>query len=119
MVTILELKGWVDAVAKNMPDSLAGIDDGGLTVRAISSTNDAYYEIGGIPEEPDGDEHWKSDGFVYEAMFTGEYELWINPATLQKLRRYCDGSEWLSDLKTGEYVKVKGPDGDDEEEADS
>lgn len=56
MVTILELKGWVDEVAKNLPDSLAGVDDGGLTVAAVSPDGKfAWYEIGGLPEEDDAE----------------------------------------------------------------
>lgn len=52
-------------------------------------------------------EYWKGEGFVFEARFPNEYDLWVNPKTVQKLRRYVDGKEWLSDLTTGEYVLVK------------
>lgn len=52
-------------------------------------------------------EHWKRKGFVFEARFPGEYNLWVNRETMQKLRRYVDGREWLSDLRTGEYKLVQ------------
>ena len=52
-------------------------------------------------------EHWKREGFVFEARFPGEYDLWANRQTFQKLRRYTDGREWLSNLKTGEYELVQ------------
>ena len=52
-------------------------------------------------------EHWKQEGFTFEARFTGEYDLWVNHKTMQKLRRYVDGREWLSDLTTGEYALVQ------------
>ena len=52
-------------------------------------------------------EHWKREGFAFEARFPGEYDLWINRQTLQKLRRYVDGREWLSDLTTGEYALIQ------------
>ena len=52
-------------------------------------------------------EHWKREGFTFEARFTGEYDLWVNHKTMQKLRRYVDGREWLSDLTTGEYALVQ------------
>lgn len=38
-------------------------------------------------------EYWKKAGFAFEKRFPTEYDLWINRATLQKLRRYCDGRE--------------------------
>ena len=52
-------------------------------------------------------EHWKQEGFTFEARFTGEYDLWVNHKTMQKLRRYVDGREWISDLTTGEYALVQ------------
>ena len=52
-------------------------------------------------------EHWKQEGFTFEARFPGEYDLWVNHKTMQKLRRYVDGREWLSDLTTGEYALVQ------------
>ena len=52
-------------------------------------------------------EHWKREGFAFEARFPGEYDLWMNRETVQKLRRYVDEREWLSDLKTGEYALVQ------------
>ena len=52
-------------------------------------------------------EHWKQEGFTFEARFPGEYDLWVNYKTMQKLRRYVDGREWISDLTTGEYALVQ------------
>ena len=52
-------------------------------------------------------EHWKREGFAFEARFPSEYDLWMNSETMQKLRRYVDEREWLSDLKTGEYTLVQ------------
>ena len=52
-------------------------------------------------------EHWKQEGFTFEARFTGEYDLWVNHKTMQQLRRYVDGREWISDLTTGEYALVQ------------
>ena len=49
-------------------------------------------------------EHWKREGFTFEARFPNEYDLWINRNTMQKLRRYVNGQEWLSDLTTGQYA---------------
>ena len=51
-------------------------------------------------------EHWKREGFAFEARFPNEYDLWVNRKTMQKLRRYVDGQEWLSDMTTGEYAIV-------------
>ena len=51
--------------------------------------------------------YWKKRGFQFSKRFPNEYDLWINKCTFQKLRRYCDGREWLSDLKTGKYVLVE------------
>ena len=56
--------------------------------------------------------YWKREGFVFEARFPGEYDLWLNRKTMQKLRRYVDGREWLSDLATGEYTLVTDTDND-------
>ena len=53
-------------------------------------------------------EHWKRLGFRFELRFPGEYDLWVNPDTMQKLRRYCDGREWLSNLRSGESELVEG-----------
>ena len=52
-------------------------------------------------------EHWKREGFAFEARFPNEYDLWMNRDTMQKLRRYTDGREWLSNPKTGEYELVQ------------
>jgi hypothetical protein len=52
-------------------------------------------------------EQWKKEGFAFELRFAGEYDLWVNRYTMQKLRRHVDGSEWLSDLSTGEYERVQ------------
>lgn len=52
-------------------------------------------------------EYWKSQGFEFTARFPTEYDLWMNQKTMQKLRRYVDGREWLSDLTTGEYELVQ------------
>ena len=52
-------------------------------------------------------EHWKKKGFEFEARFHGEYDLWVNQKTMQRLRRYADGREYLTNLKTGEYEEYK------------
>jgi hypothetical protein len=52
-------------------------------------------------------EHWKRKGFKFEARFPNEYDLWVNQKTMQKLRRYVDGREWLSNLITGVYEIVQ------------
>lgn len=52
-------------------------------------------------------EQWKREGFAFELRFPMEYDLWVNKHTMQKLRRHVDGSEWLSDLSTGEYERVQ------------
>ena len=52
-------------------------------------------------------EHWKRKGFTFAARFPNEYDLWMNRKTMQKLRRYVDGREWLSDLKTEEYALIQ------------
>lgn len=51
--------------------------------------------------------YWKQKGFEFELRFPGEYDLWVHPKTLQKLRRYFDGRDWLSDIGTGEYRLVR------------
>lgn len=51
-------------------------------------------------------EYWKQKGFVFDVYFKHEYEFWINPETLQTLRRYNDGRELLSNIKTGKYELV-------------
>lgn len=53
-------------------------------------------------------EHWKEKGFSFEKRFPGEYELWVNRITMQRLRRYLDGSEWITREKTGVYHRVEG-----------
>lgn len=52
-------------------------------------------------------EEWALKGFRYDTTFPDEYDLWINPDTMQNLRRYKDGSVWLTNLKTGDYEKVE------------
>jgi len=52
-------------------------------------------------------EEWALKGFRYETTFPDEYDLWIKPDTMQKLRRYIDGSVWITNIKTGEYEKVE------------
>jgi len=52
-------------------------------------------------------EVWKQKGFTFANRFPGEYDIWVNERTGQRLRRYEDGREWLSDLKTGEYALVE------------
>ena len=52
-------------------------------------------------------EYWKKKGFVFEVRFPTEYDLWVNHETMQKLRRYVNGQEWISDLTTGEYIQIK------------
>lgn len=51
--------------------------------------------------------YWKREGFEFDARFPGEYDLWVNRKTMQKLRRYVDGRERLSDLTTGKYALVQ------------
>jgi len=52
-------------------------------------------------------DYWKNEGFVFEARFPNEYDLWVDRKTMRMLRRYCDGRERLSDPKTGGgYAKV-------------
>lgn len=59
MVTIQELKRWAGTVIKNLPDSEVGVDDGGLTLLAISpSGNFAYYDTGGIRGSEDRRHPW-------------------------------------------------------------
>lgn len=50
--------------------------------------------------------YWKRNGFKFEARYPNEYDLWVNWKTMQKLRRYVDGKEWVSD-HTGEYELVE------------
>ena len=52
-------------------------------------------------------EEWALKGFQYDMTFPDEYDLWINPNTIQKLRRYIDGSVWITNIKTGEYQKAE------------
>ena len=52
-------------------------------------------------------DYWKRLGFRFDARFPGEYDLWINPKTLQHLRRDVNGKEWLQDLNTGKYELVE------------
>lgn len=51
-------------------------------------------------------EYWKSKGFAFEKRSLGEYDLWVNRVTMQRLRRYISGTEWLSNLDTGKYEVV-------------
>ena len=51
-------------------------------------------------------EYWKKQGFTFEIKFPNEYDLWMNHKTMQKLRRYVDGREWLSNIVTGEYELI-------------
>lgn len=46
-----------------------------------------------------------NQGYTELHTFPGEYLLMINPKTLDKVRVYFDGSVWVTDPKTGEYVK--------------
>ena len=52
-------------------------------------------------------EEWALKGFRYDTTFPDEYDLWTNPATMQNLRRYKDGSVWVTNLKTGEYENLE------------
>ena len=52
-------------------------------------------------------EEWALKGFRYDMTFHDEYDLWINPDTMQKLRRHIDGSVWIKNIKTGEYQKAE------------
>jgi len=49
-------------------------------------------------------QYWLQQGFTFTKRFPNEYDLWMNESTMQKLRRYVDGSEWLTN-ETGEYEK--------------
>jgi len=51
--------------------------------------------------------YWEQRGFVFEKRFPDEYDLWVNPDTMQRLRRYFDGGEWLTHPRTGEYGRVE------------
>jgi hypothetical protein len=50
-------------------------------------------------------QYWLKQGFVFSKRFPNEYDLWVNQTTMRKLRRYVDGSEWLTN-ETGEYKKI-------------
>ena len=52
-------------------------------------------------------EEWALKGFRYDTTFPDEYDLWTNPETMQRLRRYTDGSVCVTNLKTGEYQKLE------------
>ena len=52
-------------------------------------------------------EEWALKGFRYDTTFPDEYDLWIKPDTMQKLRRYIGGSVWVTNIKTGEYEKYE------------
>lgn len=51
-------------------------------------------------------EEWALKGFQYDITFPDEYALWINPATMQSLRRYKDGRVWVTNPETGEYEEA-------------
>ena len=51
-------------------------------------------------------EYWKHRAFHFCQRFPNEYDLWIKYHNMQKLRRYVNGQEWISDLTTGEYVLI-------------
>ena len=51
-------------------------------------------------------QYWLQKGFRFGARFQDEYDLWVDPKTMQRLRRYINGDEWLTDLNTGEYKKL-------------
>lgn len=51
-------------------------------------------------------QYWQERGFHLLQTFPDEYELWICDSSGQKLRRYENGREWLTDLHTGEYYQV-------------
>ena len=44
-------------------------------------------------------------GFTLEATFQGEYDLYMNRETGQKIRVYTNGDQRTSSLKTGEYER--------------
>ena len=46
MISVSELKNWLETLAE---DDFVGVDDGGLCLVVLDT--DAYYEIGGMPEE--------------------------------------------------------------------
>ena len=56
MVNKAELLAWVETLDD---DSCIGIDEGGLCLREVlpdNSMGEAYCEIGGIPEDVEGEE---------------------------------------------------------------
>jgi len=52
-------------------------------------------------------DNWKCLGFHFAKRFPGEYDLWVNGHTMQCLRRYTNGTEWITNTTTGEYEKVE------------
>jgi hypothetical protein len=50
---------------------------------------------------------WTAQGFQLDTSFKGEYDLWINPKTLQYVRLYVSGQVWLKSLTTGQYELVE------------
>lgn len=51
-------------------------------------------------------EYWKKLGFEFDSRYVGEYDLWFNLKTMQRLRRCVDGQEMLTDSVTGKYKLV-------------
>jgi hypothetical protein len=52
-VTIKELREWLDTFED---ENMVGVEEGGLTLEVVGLPQ-AYFEIGGIPEEEE-DEDW-------------------------------------------------------------
>jgi hypothetical protein len=57
-----------------------------------------------------GRAYWESKGFVLQKTFPGEYDILRHPRTLQTVRLYFDGPDWIRDLETGEYRAVREDD---------
>ena len=55
MTATEDVKKWVDEMAHDHPDSGIAVGDGGLEIVCLDNTMTvvSYYEIGGIPEDPD------------------------------------------------------------------
>lgn len=54
MISVKQLREWLDTLKD---DSSIGIDDGGLTLYEVQDEEptEAYIEVGGLPEEEDGE----------------------------------------------------------------
>ena len=57
-VTIKELREWLDTFED---ENMVGVEEGGLTLEVVGLPQ-AYFEIGGVPEEEDEDWPWFQSG---------------------------------------------------------